>query len=171
MSWTCQNLFRRGYFRCLKVAMQVANLSFIVVSWLIIQIRKWTFDIKGSLWFLAFAGKFSNSLTDLVMLITMVLVSPWEALPEPMEGQNWWKMTLLKLWSPGWSLLGQSCLGPKCFRAEVGTGPKCSLGWSILQAEVCFGPKYALGRSECGAKAISGPNWVWAIWSILRPFK
>ena len=65
---------------------------------------------------------------------------------------------------------GRSISGPKYFRAEVFSGPKCSLGRSCFWAKVVSGPKLFRaevfpGRSECRAKAVSGPNWVWAYMS------
>ena len=98
-----------------------------------------------------------------------------------MEGQKWWKMTLLKVWSPGRSVVGRSLSGRSCFRvevfpgrsisgskyfrAEVFSGPKYFLGWSIHRAEVFSGPKLFPGRSCFRAEVvsgqnISGPKWV-----------
>ena len=72
------------------------------------------------------------------------------------------KMTILKIWSLGQSVLRRSCFRPKYIGAKVGIRPKHYLGWSIPQAEMCLGPKYAWGQIECGAKVLLGPNWVWA---------
>ena len=104
-----------------------------------------------------------------------------------MEGQKWWKMTLLKVWSPGRSLVGRSLSGQSISRPKYISGPKYYLGRSCFRAEVYkraevfSGPKYFrakvfrakvfwaevfLGRSECRAKAVSGPNWVWAYCDI-----
>ena len=89
-----------------------------------------------------------------------------------MEGQKWWKMTLLKVWSPGRSLAGRSLSGRSILWAEVVSGPKYISGPKYSPGWSCFGPKYFRakvfraevfpGRSECRAKAVSGPNWVWA---------
>ena len=53
------------------------------------------------------------------------------------------KMTILKIWFSGQSVLGRSCFGPKYIRDKVGIGPKYYLGRSIPRAEMCLGPKYA----------------------------
>ena len=71
---------------------------------------------------------------------------------------EWWKMTLLKVWSPGWSVVGRSCfrskvvLGRSRHRAKVFYGPKYSPGPSMLWAEVCSGPKWVSGQSCLWAK-------------------
>ena len=79
-----------------------------------------------------------------------------------MESTKLFKIALLTIWSLAWSVLSQSCFGPKYSWADVGIGPKYYWGQSIPQAKMCLGPKYAWGQSECGAKWSSGPNWLWA---------
>ena len=127
-----------GYIRCLKAAMQVANL--------LLLLHDWYSRLKNGPW-----------------LKTLVYTSSPRGTPWVYGRPKLMKNNTFETLVPGWRVVGQSLLGQSCFRAEVGTRPKYSLGWIILRAEVCFGPKYAPGQSEFGAKAISGPNWVWAL--------
>ena len=70
---------------------------------------------------------------------------------KPMEGQKWWKITLLKVWSPDWANIYSAKVvsWQRCFQSEVGTGRKYFLEQSIHHAEIFFGPKYTPGQTEC----------------------
>ena len=76
------------------------------------------------------------------------------------KAKNDEKMTLLKVWSPGRSVVGRSLLGrsisglkyapsQSILWAEVFPGPKYSLGRSNHRAEVSVGPKMSLGQTGC----------------------
>ena len=105
-----------------------------------------------SLWFLAFApGQIFQLFARPGNVDNYGLNTP----PKPMEGPSWLKMTLLKIWSLGWSVLGRSCFGLKYFQAEVGIGLK------YYWEEVFLGSNCASGRSMFGAKVSVGPKWSW----------
>ena len=103
-----------------------------------------------------------------------------------MEGQKWWKMTLLKVWSPGRSLAGRSLSGRSISGPKYISGPNYSLGRSCFRAEVYkraevfSGPKLFRakvfpgqsipGRSIFGPKWVSGQSCLWAKLGVSQQF-
>ena len=159
-SWGCRGHWDCRGFKAWKIntedlgVIQFLEFSFILIfEKNIFLVELWNIMLHISTFSILLSCQLTSSFKPLIKQHFQSRHIFWSWVMKHATTTTNWK---LKIWSLRRSVLGQSGVRQKYFRAKVLLGPKYSSGRNVSQAEVCFGPKWSW--SQTGFLYILGPK-------------